>query len=129
MASKVFDALGISKGRGYPTTQEDKQKELQRLQKYDWFNELEPDKKKEHIPDFTGWLKVDEDLLTGWLTAAQMAGEPIKVFMNLKKIAGEDKNLKQINITSNVSTKAKAPAPAPKKDDDFPGWDDDDLDF
>lgn len=125
MASKVFDSLGAGRGRAYPMSKEDKQKKLDQLKNYDWFNELGQDEKKEKIPDFNGFLKVDENTLTGWLTAAQMSGEPIKIFLDLKKIASDDGSLKQININTFVSTKA-AKAPANKKsDDDFPGWDDD----
>lgn len=127
MAGKVFEATGVSRGRAYPMSKKDKQDKLDFLQTQRWFNDIEdPERKKELIPDFTGWLKVDEDTLSGWLTASQMAGGPIQVFLDLKKIAGDDNGLKQINITSRVSTKEKDPAP--KKEDDFPGWDDD-LDF
>lgn len=123
---KVFDGLKAGRGRAYPMSDEKKADKLERLQKWEWFNDLDPQEQKMKIPDFDGFLKVDEDTLSGWLTAAQMAGEPVEVRLELKKVAGDNNQLKQINIDSYVSSKAGA---AKQKDVSNDPFDDEDIPF
>ena len=55
-----------------------------------------------------------------------MAGEPVEVRLELKKVAGDNNQLKQINIDSYVSSKAGA---AKQKDVSNDPFDDEDIPF
>jgi tRNA splicing ligase len=123
---RVFEGLKAGRGRAYPLEDGKKVEKMERLRGFQWFNDLDPQEQKMKIPDFDGFLKVDEDTLSGWLAAAQMAGEPIQVRLELKKVPGENNQLKQINIDSYVSSKAGA---TKQKDVSSDPFDDDEIPF
>jgi len=91
-----FDVFGNMKGgnaRLYPNSEEQKQKRRDQLAGKDWATE-------EHIADFSGFVKIDQEVITRLQQTLQEHGGAFRWNIDASKQANEQGGLKQLKITS-----------------------------
>ena len=125
----AFDSLTAGKGRLYPTPTEKKKEWLARKQQFSWFTDKSEGQQRAAVPFLDGFIKIDQSVVDA-LQAAVSSSETGVIRYNLEAIkqAGEDGNLKQVNLEYWIPKKqggglAKAPkAPVAEADfeDDIP---------
>ena len=94
--TQPFDVFGSMKGgnaRLYPNSEEQKQKRRDQLAGKDWATE-------EHIPDLSGFIKIDQDVISQLQQCLQEHGGAFRWNIDASKQANEQGGLKQLKITS-----------------------------
>ena len=94
--TQSFDVFGSMKGgnaRLYPNSEEQKQKRRDQLAGKDWATE-------EHIPDLSGFIKIDQEVISQLQQCLQEHGGAFRWNIDASKQANEQGGLKQLKITS-----------------------------